>query len=177
MDLNDLIPFDRDSTNWSISGDMLHYKKYVKIPVCYIDIDDIVHVFLDNRIKKVVVKLVSKLIKIGREFYFAYPDSSNPAGIFRYQNKVVHHYLQTYINSDFRDEFLKMGFDYIGNLVKWVQKENCFDILKEVYDTLKVQVNGQNYDWVSGKKVYNYSEEIRDDYNTMWREIQINIIL
>ena len=175
MDLNDLI-LD-NSADWSISGDMLHYKKYVKIPVCYIDMEEVVYIFLDNRIKRVVVKLVRKLLKMGKPFHFAYPDSYNPAGIFRYQNKVVYHYLQTYINSDFRSEFLKMDFDYIGNLVKWVQKEECFEVLKEVYDNLKLEVNKQSYQWISGKKEYDYTEEIRDDYNSMWREIQINILL
>ena len=28
-----------------------------------------------------------------------------------------------------------------------------------------------------GKREYDYVEEIRDDYNSMWRDIQINIIL
>ena len=70
-----------------------------------------------------------------------------------------------------------MDFDYIGNLVKWVQKEECFEVLKEVYDNLKLEVNKQSYQWISGKKEYDYTEEIRDDYNSMWREIQINIIL
>ena len=69
MDLNDLIL--ENSDNWSISGDILHYKKIIKIPVCYIDLNDVVWVFLDARIKKIVIRLVGKLIKEGKKFYFA----------------------------------------------------------------------------------------------------------
>ena len=46
MDLNSLIPDNSDK--WSVKR-FLMFKKYENIPVCFIE-DDIVYVFLDNKI-------------------------------------------------------------------------------------------------------------------------------
>ena len=175
MDLNDLILDNSD--NWSISGDILHYKKIIKIPVCYIDLNDVVWIFLDARIKKIVIRLVGKLLKEGKKFYFAYPDSSNPSGIFRYHEKVIHHYLYTWIRGEFNDGFNKFDFDYIGNLVEWVKEEGKFEELKKIYDELKKEVNRNWHDWQTKGRVYEYPEHIREEYLTIWRDIQISLIL
>jgi len=175
MDLNDFILDNSD--NWSISGSILHYKKIVKIPLCYIDLDDVVWVFLDSRIKKIVIKLVSKLHKEGKKFYFAYPDSANPSGIFRYHEKVIHHYLYTWIRGEFNNEFIKLGFDYIDNLVQWVKEEGKFEELKKIYDELRKEIDRKFYDWHQKKNIWEYPEDRREEYYTIWRDIQISLIL
>ena len=61
MELYELIP--NNSANWSVSSDFLFWKKYQRIPVCFIDVDKTVHIFLDNRIPKPVIKLTKFLIE------------------------------------------------------------------------------------------------------------------
>ena len=175
MDLNNFILDNSD--NWSISGGILHYKKIIKIPLCYIDNNEVVWIFLDARVKKIVIKLVGKLLKENKKFFFAYPDSANPSGIFRYHEKVIYHYLYTWIRGEFNEGFNKLNFDYIGNLVEWVKEEEKFTVLKKIYDELKKEVDRNWYDWQSKGKVYEYPEHIREEYLTLWRDIQISLIL
>jgi hypothetical protein len=182
MELSDLIP---NKPGYSISGDILHFKKLINIPICYIDTYDVAYVFLDMRIKKEVIRFVQHLMKIGIEFYFAYPDSANPSGVLNYKEKVIYHYLIIYLGifeheSNDRSLYLgleRVGLDYFKNLVNWCLKEDCLPVLKKIYDELKPKVEANFYDWYSKDKRYNYTDEVREDYKTLWREIQLNMIL
>ena len=73
--------------------------------------------------------------------------------------------------------FNKLNFDYIGNLVEWVKEENKFPELKKIYDEVKKEVERSWYDWPNKGKVYQYPEHIREEYLTIWRDIQISLIL
>ena len=35
------------------------------------------------------------------------------------------------ITKNLKTEFEKIGFDLIDNLCKWVEKEDCFDLMKD----------------------------------------------
>ena len=178
MDLNDLIP--NNNSDWSIDKDTLFYKKYLKIPICYIDSEsDIIFISLDHRIHKAVSLLINYFISKDLEFYLCYPEIFNPKGVMYYKEKVIYHYFITYLKKNFRKEFDKIGFDLIGNLCKWVDREDCFDLMKDVYDEVKNKANRSWQDWHSGKGtiIFEYSEDIREDYNALWREIQINTII
>ena len=78
MELSDFIPDGSDA--WKVGKNQLTYKKYVNIPICYIE-DDTVYVFLDKRIVKPVLKITKKLIELDVEFYFTTPELSNPKGV------------------------------------------------------------------------------------------------
>jgi hypothetical protein len=178
MDLNDLIP--DNSSNWIVDKNTLFFKKYLKIPICYIDADtDVVFVSLDHRIHKGVSKLVKHLMSLDIEFYMCYPDLMNPKGVDGYINKIIYHYFLTYITRNFKTEFEKIQFDLIQNLCEWVEKEDCFDLMKELYDEVKEKANDNWRDWYSNKldDIYRYDKDIREDYNALWREIQINLII
>ena len=178
MDLNDLIP--NNSSDWIVDKNTLFYKKHLKVPICYIEADtDVVFVSLDHRIHKAVSKLIKHLMSLDIEFYLCYPDLMNPRGVNDYQEKVIYHYFLTYITKNLKTEFEKIGFDLIDNLCKWVEKEDCFDLMKDLYDEVKVKANDNWRDWYSnsGLDIYKYDEKIRDDYNSLWREIQINLII
>jgi hypothetical protein len=75
------------------------------------------------------------------------------------------------------ESFNKIDFDYIGNMVEWVKEESKFEILKKIYDDLKKEVDRNWYDWSSKDKIYEYPENIREEYLTIWRDIQISLIL
>lgn len=174
MELSDFIP--DNSENWKVNKGQLTYKKYVNIPICFIQ-DDIVYVFLDKKVSKVVLKIVNKLIKMGVEFYMTTPELSNPKGVHDYYNSVIYHYLRSYIQKEFFKGFEKIGFDLIKNLTDWATREGCFSLIKENYDDVKKVVNRKYYDYYAKRDVYDYTQEIRDDFDRVYREIQINQIL
>ena len=178
MDLNDLIP--NNNSDWSVSKNTLFFKKYLKIPICYIEADtDVVFVSLDHRAHKAVSLLIKHLKSMDLEFYLCYPELMNPKGVDDYKSKIIYHYFLTYIKKNFRKEFDKIGFDLIENLCKWVDKEDCFDLMKGIYDEVKLKANSSWRDWYNnkGEDTYEYDIDIREDYNALWREIQINSII
>lgn len=175
MELNSLIPDNHVS--WLVKGRFLMFRKYENIPTCYID-NGLVYVFLDNRIINPIIKLVKHLMKINCEFYFTSPIFSHPS--YRDQEldkeKIINHYLFSYIQDGFFKGFKKIDFNLIENLVHWCAKQDCIDLIKPVYKELENKVDSFYYDWYSNKRVYEYDEDIRNDYKTLYREIQINII-
>lgn len=157
---------------WTIKGKFLMFKKYEHIPVCYIE-DDIVYVFLDAKISKHIIKLTNQLIKKKIEFYFTSPDMSNPKGIdwLDYHDDVIRHYLTSYSNKDFYYGFKKIGFDLIDNMVKWTERENCFDSIKPNLEVIKKIVAKKEYNYYSNESYYGYDEIIREDFNSLYRHI------
>lgn len=173
MELNDLIP--DNSENWLI-GKFLFYRKLEKIPVCFIE-NDIVYIFLDAKIIKAMFKLIKFLLKKNIIFYFTTPELSNPKGIENYHDKVITHYLRSYSNIEIYRNFKKIDFDLISNMVKWTETENCFDLVKKNYESVLKKVNRKSYNYYSKRDDHEYSEEIRDEFNSLYRDIQINKII
>lgn len=174
MELSDFIP--DNSENWKVNKGQLTYKKYVNIPICFIE-ENIVYVYLDIRISKAVLKIVNKLINMGIEFYMTTPELSNPKGVEDYYNSVIYHYLRSYIQKEFFKSFEKIEFDLIKNMTDWANREGCFNLIKENYELVKKLVNRNFYDYYRKDNIYDYSQEIRDDFDRVYREIQINRIL
>ena len=175
MELNDLIP--DGSAAWKVGKNQLTYKKYVNIPICYIGKDGVVYVFLDKRISKQVLKITKRLMWLGVEFYFTTPELSNPKGLEDHKNAIIHHYFRSYIQKEFFEGFESIQFDLILNLTKWTKRENCYNLIKENYEIVKKIVNRQNYDHYARVKKYEYDQILRDDYERLYREIQINQII
>jgi len=181
MDLNNLIP-DRfrplHNPTWVVKGQFVMFKKYEYIPVCFVK-DEVVYVFLDGRIVKAVINLVKHLISLGVEFYFTTPEISNPKGIFEedYNDKVIKHYLYSHAQVEFFDGFRKIDFDLIDNMVKWTEKENCFDKVKANYESISKKVERKEYDYFSNNYSYEYKDEIREEFQSLYRHIQISKII
>lgn len=179
MELNDLIPLKFRPTigcDWVVRNNFLMYKHYEHIPVAYIE-NDIVYIFLDNKIQRQVLKLTKWVMKFDCEFYFVTPELSNPSGVDDLEKKNINHYLYSYAQEPFYDGFRKINFDLIKNMVDWCKKEDCIDMIKDCYDDIKKTVNRTDYDYYSNKTTWEYREDIRDDYRTLYRDIQINQIL
>ena len=175
MELSDLIP--DNSSNWSVRNDFLMFKKIQNIPACFISNDDIVYVFLDVRIYKQVLKLTSSLVDKKVEFYFTIPEISNPGGVEDLNDTTILHYLSSYSKKEFFNGFRKIDFDLIYNLIKWTEKENCFDLVKSNYEYMLKRVNHQNWNYYTNKKTFSYSEDIREEFRSLYRDIQISKIL
>ncbi len=178
MELNDLIPlkFRPHDCDWLVKGNYLMYKKYEHVPVAFID-DDIVYIFLENKIQRQILKLTKWVIDSGYKFYFTTPELSNPKGVEYLNEKVITHYLFSYAQKPFYIGFKKMEFDLIKNMVDWCIKENCSDLIKDCYEVVLKKVNNSYFDYYAGKDISDYDNEIRDDFRTLYRDIQINMIL
>ena len=174
MELSDLIPDGSEA--WKVGRKQLTYKKYVNIPICFID-GETIYVYLDKRIVKPVLKLVKKLESMQAEFYFMTPELSNPKGVERFHESVIHHYLRSYAQKEFFHGFSEIGFDLIHNMTRWAAREGCFPLIKEQYDEVKKEINRKSYDYYANKEIYEFPQEIRDDFDRVYREIQINQIL
>ena len=177
MELNDLIP-KKGRTEWVVKGKFLMFKKIEHIPIAYIE-DDIPVIFLDVRISKEVVHIIKHLIKMNVDFYFTSPKMSNPEGInFEdYKEHIILHYLDSYSNKNF---FYKIkdieGFDFIQNMVSWRKKENCLDLIKSNYESVNKRVSKKYHDYYANRDYYEYDETIREEFRTLYRDIQISLL-
>ena len=62
-------------------------------------------------------------------------------------------------------------------MVKWTEKENCFDLVRDIYnDVLKV-VNHQSWDYYTNKRHFDYCQDIREEFQSLYRDIQISKII
>ncbi len=174
MDLNNLIPDNR--SNWVVRDRFLMFKKIEHIPVAYIE-NDIVYILLDARLVKHMIRLVNHIKNLGVEFYLTTPEISDPSGVLDLNEKVIRHYLLSYAKKEFFYEFKKIEFDLVDNMVKWTEKENCFDLVKPVYQLVIKKINHQSWDYYSNKKHFDYCEEIREEFQSLYRHIQISKII
>jgi len=175
MNLSELLP--NNSPNWSFDTNYIYWKKYQRIPLLSIR-DDKVVVFLDNRLPKPVLNLVEMLLSKGIEFYFLPPKFSHPPILICEESygEVIRHYLLSYTTKDFFFGFRKIEFDLIENLTNWMNSRGCFSIFKDILSDIKKDVLRKQYDWYSKKEYHSFSEEIRHEFETLYRQIQINQI-
>jgi hypothetical protein len=173
MELSNLIP--NKSDDWNIKKGTLFYKKLQNIPMAKID-DDVVYVFLECSIPRIVIDLVKHLMKIGVEFYFLPPSWSHPATVID-NSVVIKHYFTSYSKDKFFIGFNKIGFDMMDNLVNWCKKEDCVALIKENYTKVNQTVQKKHYDYYANKDVSSYSDDIREEFRTLYRDIQISMIL
>ena len=173
MELSNLIPSKSD--DWNIKKGILFYKKLQNIPMAKID-DEVVYVFLECSIPRIVIDLVRHLMKIGVEFYFLPPSWSHPATVID-NSVVIKHYFNSYSKDKFFIGFNRIGFDMMDNLVNWCKKEDCIPLIKENYNEINKKVQKTYYDWYVNKEVSSYSDDIREEFRTLYRDIQISMIL
>ena len=177
MDLNTLIPNIKDE-RWNVKGKYLRYKKYTNIPVAHISPDGVIFIFLDLRIVRAIGILIAHLVNIGVEFYFEPPDMSNPSDDRKdYHKRVIKHYLYSYADKFMYRNLKKINYDLIKNMVRFCDEYDCHDHLKESFEEIKRIVMRTDIDWYTNQKVFDYPEEIRTDFENLYRDIQINKII
>jgi hypothetical protein len=173
MDLNKILPSD---DNWSFSKGIIYFKKIQKIPICIL-IDDVPHVILENKLTKKVIELTKRLMRNEINFYFTTPLSVNPSGVFNFKNEVISSYFISYANVKFFNGFRKINFDLIKNLIDWSEKNDAWYLVKSKYEEINKKIQKNYYDYYQQKDCYEYEFEIREEFRTLWREIQINKII
>jgi hypothetical protein len=178
MKIEDLIPGNGASYEVRENG-MLYYQYHgIWLPVAYFTLDDYAYIFLDVKIARQIVKVINKAIEKDIKFYMAYPDDADPGGVSGWKEKIIKHYLTSYINGVWRKALTKTNFDLIKNMCDWIAENNCLELAKDVYDSMTKSVNYHYTDYYNGRKdIYTYPEDVREEWPTIWREIQINSIL
>ena len=173
MDLNNILP---KNENWSFSKGIVYFRKIQKIPSCII-IDDIPHIILENKIPKQILELTRNFMKSGDEFYFTTPLSTNPSGVYEFKNEVIKSYFNSYANLKFYNGFKKLNFDLIKNLIDWSEKNDAWYLVKPIYEEVNKKIQKEYYDYWQKMYYYDYEYDIREEFRTLWREIQINKII
>ena len=87
-------------------------------------------------------------------------------------------YIRNICNEKFFDGFQKIGFDYTGNLTKYLVKFSCYEVFKTVYENEKKSITSTIYSWWtwSNTKEYRNREDIRNYITSLEREIKISLL-
>lgn len=178
MNLSTLIP--DNSNKWVIQKDYLMVYKYAKIPIAFIDDKDNVVLFLDNKVRKDLLRLISHLQKLEIPFIFYSPVFQNPKKVdeMEFHTVNIKNYLFSYSDEFFYDGFHKINFELTHNLIAYCNRYDCFELVRPIYDQVNKHVQKVDQDWYSMQMIYNVKrEDIRDTFNSLYRDIQLSRIM
>lgn len=165
--------------DWKLSNGILYRKKVAWLPIIKID-NNVFYIYFNKRLANEIVRILRHYN--GEEIYMISPIFSDPK-VFRntdidsYHEKNLDNYLKNYVSSKFYYQFKKIGFDLVSNLVSYCQKNDCFYLLKEIYDVRNKIIQNKSNHYYTGQAYYRYDEEIRNEFNSLYRQIRINQIL
>jgi hypothetical protein len=176
MDLNSLIPHSGD---WKVSKNRVFVRNIAWLPVFDIESENLIHIFLDFRNCRHILKLLKNVKTQKVDCLFLSPLFADPgydASDFHSIN--IKNYLKNFANGDFFDGLEKIQFDLIENLIEYCQIYDCTDLIKDVYQSVNVDVQKNFWDYYSAKWIYsNNRQDIRERFNTLYRDIQLQQIL
>ena len=104
------------------------------------------------------------------------PSFSHPACIID-NSYAIRHYFTAYSKEELFIGFNKIGFDLISNLVARCKKNDCISLIKENYEKVNTEVQKAYFDYYLNKYISDYSVEVREEFRTLYRDIQISMIL
>jgi hypothetical protein len=176
MDLNSIIP---KTGEWKVSKNRGFVWNIAWLPVFDIISDNEVNIFLDLRNSRDILKFVKNLQKTDYKFYFISPLFADPGKDTREYNEVnIKNYLKNYSKIQFYDGFQKIEFDFIGNLIDYCKKENCIELVKDIYNSVNKEVQNKSWDYYTNKQYYDIKrDDIRETFNSLYRDIQLQQIL
>lgn len=175
MNLNNIIP---NNDKWKIDKNIVYVHYLAWIPIMNIK-NDWIEVYFDVKLHRYILQLLPKL---NGEFYLVSPvlnDPDNKSISDLEKHRInIKNMLSNYANSHFFHGFQKINFDLISHLISYCKKWDCMLLIKEVYDTVNKEVQSQEYGpWGKFKYIYIHSEEIRQDFNGLYRQIKLAEIL
>jgi aspartate carbamoyltransferase catalytic subunit len=173
MELDNLIPSNSES--WNIKNGTLFYRKLHNIPMAQIE-NNIVYIFMECSLPRVVISLIKHVMTLDIEFYLLPPSWSHPANIVD-NSYAIRHYFSSYAMEEFFIGLKKIDFDIVQNLTRWCQKEKCIELIKPNYDIINTKVQKMYYDYYSNKEIGDFPIEVREEFRTLYRDIQISMIL
>jgi hypothetical protein len=177
MDLDNFLPKNKEV---KINGNRVFLKKLVWLP--FLDyIDELIFIYLDLNLCKEIIRTVDKLKSENISFYFKSVKMSDPGLCLStddYNSDIIRTYFKAYSSSNFYDGFKKIDFDFIQNMVDFCEREKCYHLIKDIYQEININVQKKYYDYYAGKSYFlNKREDIREDFDTLYREIQLNKII
>ena len=176
MDLNSIIP---KSGEWKVSKNGAVRYNAGWLPIFDMISDTEINIFLDLRNGRDILKVVKNLQKTKYKFYFISPLFADPGQDTREYNEVnIKNYLKNYSKVQFYDGFQKIEFDFIGNLIDYCKKENCIELIKDIYNNVNKEVQSKSWDYYTNKQYYDIKrDDIRETFNSLYRDIQLQQIL
>lgn len=176
MDLNDL----PKKYEWSFRKDLLLVKNIAWLPIARIN-DKNIDIYLDIRLHKQILSLVKHFMNTKYKIFFLSPLLANPRFKITEEEVLDHNmdnYLTNYSQREFYDGFKKLGFDFIENFIEFCNKEKSQHLIKDIYTKVNLKVQRSYYDWYQNKNIFLVErEDIRDSFNSLYREIQIYQLL
>ena len=178
MDLNKLV---LQNSDFRISNDTIFHKKLIWIPLAKIINKKLVYIFLDPKSSKVIIKFIKYLQKnTNYKFYFISPLLSDPHNVrtkLETNELNIENYLKNYVRPEFYDEFERIGFDFIQNLVDFSNKTKSYNLINKILEKMNKDIQDSYYDHYSKKYVFFYSKEVRERFSSLFREIQLKNLL
>jgi hypothetical protein len=176
MDLNDL----PRKYEWSFRKDLLLVKNIAWLPIARVQ-DKNVDIYLDIRMSKQILCLLKYLMSTKYKIFFLSPLLANPKFSITDEEALDHNmenYLTNYSQPQFYDGFQKLGFDFIENFIEFCDKEKSKYLIKDIYIKVNSKVQSSYYDYYQNKSIFLVErEDIRDAFNSLYREIQIYQLL
>jgi hypothetical protein len=178
MDLDKILPKNKEI---KISKNRVFIKNIAWIPFIEIISDNYVYIYLDLRLVNDVIKVTKNLQKTDYEFYFIPFKISDPGLILsddEYNSEIIKNYFRSYSQINFYNGFNKIGFDIIENMVKFCEIRKCYHLIKDIYDEVNRDVQKNFYDYYTNSYKFEVeSEDIREEFKTLYRHIQLNRII
>lgn len=162
---------------WKYSNSILYVRKLAWIPMVKFK-NDHLNIFVSKRFIRETIKLI-KLFR-GERFYLVSTLISDPKTKKIFKEDIDSINIDTYLNNylTYYYPFKKINFDIISNMISYCKKEDCFDLVKPIYDNLNDYVQKLHYDWNTySYSVYKYDESIRGDFSSLYRRIVLKNIL
>lgn len=174
MDLDKIL---LKNVDWKYSkGRYFRKKSAAWIPIVDV-LEDRIRIFLDVRVYKDILKIVKVFKENNIDFRFISYRFADPGFSEDFNETNIKCYLKSFLNESFYFGFKKIDFDLIENVVKYCVENECFDVLKDIYN--EVNKKTQNTYWLTYNTQTHYipNEEIRENFNSLYREIIIKQIL
>lgn len=169
----------QQNNEWIFKSNILYYdNQIIKTPMLEIYKEDTIFLYLDLKNSRRVISLIKILKESPFDFYLVCPNFNDPkVKRSNWVNLSIKSYFDSFINNTMFLAYKDLDWDPIKNLIKFTKIFGNNQILLECYNRNKELVNKQSHDWTTGEYKYNYDEEVRDFYNSLYRDIQLQMIL
>lgn len=175
MDLNELIP--DNNPEWLIKKNVIYFRYLAYIPVLFYENNE-VKVSLDEKVIKRVLSIAKHLENKGIEFHFIDPIiiKRNLEEKDEIRQNIIN-YMYALTSSKLFDGISKMEIDYLGNLSKYLVKNNAIDIFQEEFNRIDAEVKKRYPAYYTNDEEWAVPRsEIRDYISGMCREIKMGLI-
>jgi len=177
MDSERLIKILPNNGKWKIENKTVYVKYMAWIPIINLK-GDYMEVYFDTRLHRHLLTIIPNL---EGEFYLISPIFQDPKNKHlddKEKHKVnILNLISNYSNPFFFDGFKKINFDLIEHLVKYCKKFDSMLLIKESYEQVNNEVNGKYYDYYANLSYFHYSDEIREEFSGLFRQIKLAELL